>query len=235
MAKIPNPILVTPQQIRRFVRGHGWSTLADAEGDLEPLTNQSLEAADWEIWEKKGLRASDMASEIAKQLAEMVNAYEEGSLILSPSEIRSWREGMGLSQPEAAEYLGVARSTWSRWEQLGIVDNFAGTAAYALAASVAAKNPDLLAERNESLHKVREMEIALGRTWKDVTHQAIAISGWGGNGTYARLGLGSFGLYQLLREAWNTLPCTTCSAMNPTDASYCASCGSALVKEVTQP
>ena len=235
MNKTPDPILITPLQVRRFVRNHGWSTLAEAKGDLGALTTQSLETTEWESWEKKGLRTSDMASEIARHLADMVNAYEEGSMILSHVEIRSWREGMRLSQPEAAEFLGVARSTWSRWEQLGIVDNFAGTAAYALAASVVSKDPRRLAERSRALHTVLEMEVALGRTWKDSIHQAIAISGWGGSGTYARLGLGSYGLYQLLRDAWDTATCAKCPAKIPTDARFCPSCGTALEKEAPMP
>lgn len=235
MSKATDPLQITPQQIRRFIKGRGWNSLADVQADLDSMIGQSVDAMECETWESRGIRTSDLASDVAQELASLIRSYEEGFLILFPLEVRSWREGMGMSQPQAAEYLGVARSTWSRWEQLGIDDHFAGTAAYALAASVISKNPSLLAERTRTIPILLDLERAAGREPKSAIEAAVAISRWGGQGDYARLGLGSFGLYRLLKDAWDTLACPICSAMNPTDARFCSSCGSAIEAEVTKP
>lgn len=235
MSKATDPLQVTPQQIRRFIKGRGWTSLADVQEDIDSPMGQSLDAMECATWEKKGIRSSDLASVVAQEIASMIHSYEEGSLILFPLEVRTWREGMGMSQPQAAEYLGVARSTWSRWEQLGIDDHFAGTAAYALAASVISKNPTLLAERTRAIPMLLDLERAAGREAKTPTDVAVAISRWGGQGDYARLGLGSFGLYRLLKDAWDTLPCPSCFAMNPTDAHFCSICGLGIEAREARP
>lgn len=237
MKNAPDTVQVTAQQIKRFVHGFGRASLTEAKQDIERELGHETDVTGWGIWEAKGLRSSDMASPVAKAIADLVTAYEEGTLILSPLQVRSWREGMGVSQPEAAEYLGVSRSTWSRWEQTGIVDHFAGTAAYALAASATAKDSMLVEERAQAIRKILGMEITLGRSHLTPIQQAIAISTWGGQGYYARLGIGSFGLYQLLRDAWDTRVCASCMAKIPMDARFCSNCGSAMApgKEGTMP
>jgi len=225
---------VTPQQLKRFVLGHGWESLAQAKEDVELDLGRQVEVTGWEAWEKRGLRGSDLTCEVAQAIARLVATYEEGALILSSLQVRSWREAMGLSQPEASEYLGVARSTWSRWEQLGIVDHFAGAAAYALAASIASKDPGTVAERARAILKIQNIEKTLGRIGRPPIQEVIATSTWGGQGEFARLGIGSFGLYFLLRDAWETNVCTACASMNSVQANFCSNCGSTLepTKEV---
>lgn len=237
MNNAPDTLMVTPQQIKRYIHANGWTAITQAKKAVELELRHETDVTGWEIWETKGIRSSDMSSPAAKAITDLVAAYDEHELILTPLQVRSWREEMKMSQPEAAEYLGVSRSTWSRWEQFGIVDHFAGTAAYALAASVASKDPNLLLARTQEIHKFLSLAKTRGQKLETPIQQAIAISSWGGQGYHARLGLGSFGLHQLLADAWDTNICSACSTKNPVRAKFCLDCGSAIEpgKEGTMP
>lgn len=232
MAMTSNTPPITPQRIKRYLQGFGLTSLVQEKKRVECLLNRDVEVTGWDEWQKKGMTDSDLTSDIAQTIAELVTAYEESILILTPTQVRSWRETMKLSQPDAADYLGVSRSTWSRWEQLGIVDHFAGTAAYALAASVTSMDPALLLERTKEIHRFFAEEAGrIGLNLKTSRQKAIAISRMGGMGYYARLGLGSLGLYHLLTDAWDTKVCSACSTKNPVRAKFCLNCGSAMEYE----
>lgn len=231
----PDPIQVTPQQIRRYIKGHGFKTLADAKGELECQIGDDFDITGCDAWEKRGIRISDLESPFAKEIVAAVHSHEDGTSILSPIEVRVWRKRMGLSQPEASEFLGVARTTLSRWEKSGIIEAGVGIAAHALAASVASKDPERLTERIRTIPILLDLNRKAGRKPQTAIEEAIAISLWGGQGEYARLGLGSYGLYRLLKDAWDTLACPSCFAMNPTDARNCSSCGSSLTSNKEVP
>jgi|GEM_PF-4076960 len=228
MKQVDDSIQVTPQQIKRYVWGFGYASIKDAKDIVELELQREVDPSSWVIWEKHGLRKSDLASDEAQAIAMLVREYEKGSLILDPLEVRTWRKDMGFSQPEASEFLGVTRATWSRWEQLGIVDRGAGIAAYALAASVTSKDPSRLAERAEAIRDILDLHRATSRFQKKPVSDVMAISQSGGQGNGARLGLGTYGLYQLLREAWETEVCGSCGARNAENASFCSACGSSM-------
>jgi len=236
MKQVDDSIQVTPQQIKRYVLGYRYGSLKDAKDMVEMELQREVDPSSWVIWEKNGLRKSDLASDEAQAIAMLIREYEKGSLILDPLEVRTWRKDMGFSQPEASEFLGVTRATWSRWEQLGIIDRGAGIAAHALAASVTSKDPSRLAERAKAIREILELHRATSRFQKKPVSEAMAISQWWGQVNGAPLGLGTYGLYQLLREAWETEVCGSCGAKNPDKAKFCSSCGSSLnsAKEVTQ-
>ncbi|MBK8793321.1 MAG: helix-turn-helix domain-containing protein [Holophaga sp.] len=237
MKKNTSSPFVTPQQIKRFLHIMTWNSLSDAQATIEESLGRPVDTSNWAAWEKSGMRETELTSDDLP-IAEFICRVVGQTLFLSPLQVRVWREELDLSQPDAAKFLGVARSTWSRWEQVGIEDHFAGSAAYALAASIASKDPKLVAERASSIVEIRRIGKSMGRKFSNQMQEAIHISGWGACATdFARLGIGSYGLYLLLRNAWDSNACPRCAAKNSTDAKFCSSCGSALEpeKEVTKP
>lgn len=229
MARTPDPLLISPKQIQRYLEGHFHTALAEV-CDLVAvyLNRDTVDVSGWATWQTKGIHASDLRDEAARVIVSLIEEFEDDFLAMRPTEVRQWRESHNLSQPEAAELLGVARSTWSRWEQLGINDHYAGTAAYVLAASATGQNPGRVQERDRAIRSLLDLEERAKHKPPTQMEAAVVLSRWGGMGEYAKFGLGSYGVYRLLREAWENLGCQNCRAMNPTDSRFCSACGSPL-------
>ena len=50
-------------------------------------------------------------------IAELATELNERKPRLGPDELRAWRLEQGMTQRQAAEWVGVSRRLWIRWEQ----------------------------------------------------------------------------------------------------------------------
>ena len=139
--------------------------------------------------------------------------------LLTPESIKQWRDSRKLTQQQLADLLNVGVASVARWE--GGTAEPTGPAKAILEALMTAGDPEKQATREEMIAR-------FGKTAGIAGILGVAGLPLGG------IGLASYGIYKLLKEAWEPNQaqkvCPACETPTASNARFCGACGLKLTQ-----